>query len=153
MYVYCILTLVLNTTLTLKRLSAPVDETAFVIGVRAIELALGVPGANVTLPVLLNDTIAFPAFEAAIPIIAKLSAKYDIGPFASLNISAILSAMLNVNVNVGGLGLQVGASVSAGVAGALSSFCGSQGWQQKPISTQCVISFIFFFVDNISMVS
>lgn len=107
-------------------------ETAFVIGVRAIELALGVPGANVTLPVLLNDTIAFPAFQAAIPIIAKLSAKYNIGPFSTVNINTALSAILNLNV--GGVSLQ--ANVNASVAGTLSAFCGSQGWQQKPITTQ-----------------
>lgn len=56
------------------------DEKAFVLGVRAIEYTLGITCDNTHNAGVLTDDIALPAYHAALPIIAKLSKKYNIGP-------------------------------------------------------------------------
>jgi len=65
-------------------------EKAFVLGIRAIEFILGIECDDTFFPGVLIDSIALPAFEAAIPIIAKLSAQYQIGPGDSFDFSDIL---------------------------------------------------------------
>lgn len=56
-----------------------VDEKAFVLGVRALEYALGITCDDTYDAGILSDDIALPAYNAALPIIAKLSKKYNIG--------------------------------------------------------------------------
>lgn len=55
-----------------------VVEKAFVLGVRALEKALGIT-CDSTLGNL-TDSIALPAYNSAVPIIAKLAAKYGLTP-------------------------------------------------------------------------
>jgi hypothetical protein len=64
--------------------ASPVEK-AFVLGIRAIEFTLGITCDNTFSSGILTDSIALPAFRAAIPIIAKLSQKYRIGPWQNLN--------------------------------------------------------------------
>jgi hypothetical protein len=49
-----------------------------------------------------TDSIAFPAFKAAIPIIAKLSEKYGIGPHHHFDADELLSS--SGEISVGHLG-------------------------------------------------
>jgi hypothetical protein len=68
-------------------------EKAFVLGIRALEFILGVDCDDTFTPGILTDSIALPAFETAIPIIAKLSTRYQIGPWDSLNFSDLLGPL------------------------------------------------------------
>ncbi|KAF8307333.1 glycoside hydrolase [Clavulina sp. PMI_390] len=53
-------------------------EEAFVLGLRTIELALGVICDTSFLSAAINNTITIEALTASIPIITKLAAKYDL---------------------------------------------------------------------------
>lgn len=78
---------------------------AFVRGIRAIESAMGITCDDTLDLGILTDSIALPALVDAIPIIAKYSQKYNIGPLdsfdwhtlsniTSLDLGALLSAFL-----------------------------------------------------------
>lgn len=67
-------------------------EKAFVLGVRAIEATLGIFCDNTLALGILSDSIALPAFQAAIPIIAKLSKQYNIGPANSFDWSGLVDS-------------------------------------------------------------
>jgi hypothetical protein len=70
----------------------PAVEKAFVLGIRAIELTLGIICDNIYATGILNDHIALPAFIAALPIISKLSQKYGIDPHMSVIVADIISS-------------------------------------------------------------
>lgn len=73
-------------------LSITAVEKAFVLGVRALEFTLGIICDNTFASGVLTDDIATPAFVSALPIIAKLSAKYNISPTNSFNWNSILGS-------------------------------------------------------------
>jgi glucan endo-1,6-beta-glucosidase len=70
----------------------PAVEKAFVLGIRAVELTLGIVCDDNYATGVLNDRIALPAFEAALPIISKLSLKYGIDPHKSLVIADVIDS-------------------------------------------------------------
>jgi hypothetical protein len=53
-------------------------EKSFVLGIRAIEFTLGIICDDTFGAGILTDSIALPAFESALPIIAKLAVKYSL---------------------------------------------------------------------------
>lgn len=67
-------------------------EKAFVLGVRALEYALGLVCDNTFAIGVLTDEIAQPAFEAALPIITKLSAQYNISISNNANFNTLLAS-------------------------------------------------------------
>lgn len=69
----------------------PTVEKAFVLGVRALEFSLGIICDDTFASGILTDSIALPAFRAALPIIAKLSVKYGISPLNSFDWSSLTS--------------------------------------------------------------
>ena len=64
-------------------------EQALLLGIRALELILGIT-CDDSLAGFLTDSIALPAFQAAIPIIAKLSLKYGISPHNHFNVEDLV---------------------------------------------------------------
>jgi glucan endo-1,6-beta-glucosidase len=91
-----------------------------VLGIRAIELALGIICDDTLASGILTDSIALPALTAAIPIIARLSFEYGIGPLDSFNVNALLGSSGTISV------------------GHLLRFCGRHGRQRHCLSTQYV---------------
>jgi hypothetical protein len=77
-------------------------EKAFVLGIRALELTLGIICDDTLAYGFLTDSIALPAFKSAIPIIAKLSEKYGIGPHHRFNAKDLVKS--SGAVSVGPLG-------------------------------------------------
>jgi aryl-phospho-beta-D-glucosidase BglC (GH1 family) len=65
-------------------------DKAFVLGVRAIEYTLGITCDGSDPSGILSDSIALPAFKAALPIIAKLSAQYNIGAASNFNFTSVV---------------------------------------------------------------
>ena len=74
------------------RLIIPAVEKAFVLGVRAIEWVLGIVCDDTLGFEFLTDSIALPAFESAVPIIARLSEKYGICPPDRLKAAAFVDS-------------------------------------------------------------
>lgn len=94
-----------------------VVEKAFVLGIRALEFSLGIICDDTFAPGILTDEIALAGFQAALPIIAKLSAQYNISPTHSFNWNSLM-----------------GAGVPS--IGTLKDFVGSRGRQRQCLSTQ-----------------
>lgn len=95
-------------------------EKAFVLGIRALEFALGIICDDTFASGILTDSIALPAFEAAIPIILKLSQNYQIGPLDGFDFGGLLGPS------------------GALTHGLLQGFLGGGGRQRQCLSTQCV---------------
>src|SRR6202011_791365 len=96
----------------------PAVERAFVLGIRTIELALGIVCDDTYASGFLGDRIALPAFIAALPIIAKLSLKYGIVAHNSFDVADVIDSLGVVPV------------------GCLQNHLGYGGRQQNCLSTQ-----------------
>lgn len=81
-------------------------EKSFVLGVRALEFTLGIICDDTLALGILTDAIALSAFTSAVPIIAKLSEKYNIGPHESFNWNGLLGT--SGSLSFGHIGLFLG---------------------------------------------
>lgn len=93
-------------------------EKSFVLGVRALEFTLGIICDKTFASGILTDDIALSAFKSAIPIIAKLSKKYHIGPLDSFKSDGIIGSSGNLS------------------GGWFKHFLGSGGRQRQCLATQ-----------------
>jgi hypothetical protein len=77
-------------------------EKAFVLGIRALELMLGIICDDTLASGFFMNSIVLPAFKAAIPIISNLSEKYGIGPHHQFEANELMSS--SGAISVGHLG-------------------------------------------------
>ena len=73
-------------------------EKAFVLGICALELTLGIIYDDTLASGFFIDSIALPTFKAAIPIIGKLSEKYGIGPHYQFDADELVSSSRAISV-------------------------------------------------------